>query len=37
MSSSHTAAAVGAQARTDDTKNKPFVNFDDDFDKGFKY
>lgn len=35
-SSTHTAAVVGAQTRTD-TDNKPVVNFDDDFDKGFAF
>lgn len=36
-SSKHTAAAMGAQPRPDDTKNIPFVNIDDDFDTGFAF
>ena len=35
--STHTAAAMEAQTRTDDTENKPVVKFDDDFDIGFAF
>ena len=35
--STYTAAVVGAQTRSDDTENKPVVNFDDDFDRGFTF
>ena len=36
-SSTHTAAVVGAQARPDDIKNKPVVNFDDKISEGFTF
>ena len=28
---------VGAQTRSDDTEDKPVVNFDDGFDQGFTF
>ena len=36
-SSTHTAAAVGAQTRTEETENKPVVHFEGDIDKGFTF
>jgi len=37
QTSSRTAAAVGVHTLTDDTENKPVVDFDHDFDKGFTF
>lgn len=34
-SSTHSASAVGAHTRSDDTVDKPAVSFDGEFDKGF--
>ena len=36
-SSTHTAAVGSAQNRSIDTDNKPVVQFDDDFDRGFAF
>ena len=36
-SSTHMEVVVGAQTRSDDTEDKPVVNFDDGFDQGFTF